>query len=106
MRKVANSRMARRAEDGEPCERRRTRKGGAVRDGRRRLRYARGIVQKCTFCDHRTDSGVLPACVETCLGSARSFGHMNETGSEMAQILASNPVPVLKLEIGTGPRVF
>ena len=79
---------------------------GAVRDGRRRLRYARGIVQKCTFCDHRTDSGVLLACVETCLGSARSFGDINKTGSEMAQILATDSVPVLKLEMGTGPWVF
>jgi len=79
---------------------------GAARDGGRRLRYARGIVQKCTFCDRRTDSGVLRACVKTCLGSARSFGDMNETGSEMAQILATNRVPVLKLETGTGPRVF
>ncbi len=79
---------------------------GAARDGRRRLRYARGIVRKCTFCGHRTDSGVLLACVETCLGSARSFGDMNETGSEMAKILATSPVPVLKLETDTGPRVF
>jgi tetrathionate reductase subunit B len=64
------------------------------------------IVQKCTFCDHRVDAGLLPACVETCLGRARIFGDMNDPASEVAQMLATNAVHVLKPEMGTDPRVF
>ena len=64
------------------------------------------IVQKCTFCDHRVDAGLQPACVETCLGRARIFGDMNDPDSEVAQVLATNPVSVLKPEMGTDPRVF
>jgi tetrathionate reductase subunit B len=64
------------------------------------------IVQKCTFCDHRVDAGLVPACVETCLGRARIFGDMGDPKSEVAQVLATNAVHVLKPEMGTDPRVF
>jgi len=64
------------------------------------------IVQKCTFCDHRVDAGLLPACVETCLGRARIFGDMNDPNSEVSRMLSTNAVHVLKPEMGTNPRVF
>ncbi len=64
------------------------------------------IVQKCTFCHHRVDAGLLPACVETCLGRARIFGDLNDPDSEISQVIASNPVQVLKPEMGTKPKVF
>lgn len=64
------------------------------------------IVQKCTFCHHRVDTGLLPACVETCLGRARIFGDLNDPNSEISQVLGSNPVQVLKPEMGTDPRVY
>ncbi|MBI2890305.1 MAG: 4Fe-4S dicluster domain-containing protein [Nitrospirae bacterium] len=63
-------------------------------------------VQKCTFCHHRVDNGLVPACVETCIGRARIFGDMNDPSSEVSQILATEPVSVLKPEMGTEPRVF
>ncbi len=31
------------------------------------------LVEKCTFCKHRIDAGLRPACVETCVGRALSF---------------------------------
>lgn len=63
------------------------------------------IVQKCTFCHHRVDAGLEPACVETCLGHARVFGDLNDPKSEISQIIASNPVQVLKPEMATRPKV-
>ena len=32
-------------------------------------------VEKCTFCVHRIDQGLVPACVATCVGRAIEFGY-------------------------------
>ena len=64
------------------------------------------IADKCTFCAHRVDKGVVPACVNTCQGKARIFGDLNDPTSEVARLVAKEPVQVLKPELGTEPRVF
>ena len=64
------------------------------------------IVQKCSFCAHRVDAGLEPACVSTCLGRARIFGDINDYRSEIHQIMSRNSVQVLKSEMGTGPQVY
>ncbi len=64
------------------------------------------ISSKCTFCAHRVDEGVVPACVNTCQGKARTFGDLNDPNSEVARLVAKEPVQVLKPELGTEPRVF
>ncbi len=64
------------------------------------------IVQKCYFCNHRVDAGIAPACVVTCLGRARVFGNIKDPKSEISQLLATNPVQVLKPEMATKPQVF
>ncbi len=64
------------------------------------------IVDKCTFCEHRVDQGVVPSCVNTCQGSARIFGDLNDPDSEVARLVARESVQVLKAELGTKPRVF
>ena len=66
----------------------------------------RKIVQKCFWCAHRVDAGLLPACVETCLGRALIFGDINDPNSEISQVLATNAVVRLKPELGTDPHVF
>ncbi len=75
-------------------------------------------ADKCTFCVHRVDAGLLPACVETCVGGARIFGDLNDPHSTVSELVrghasdaASDRAPdqmpkVLKPEQGTQPRVF
>jgi len=63
-------------------------------------------ADKCTFCSQRIDQGLLPACVETCVGGARQFGDLLDPESPVSQALAHEPVQVLKPETGNEPRVF
>lgn len=69
------------------------------------VRY-RGIVEKCTFCDHRLVQGEDPWCVESCPTAARIFGDMNDPASPVRKALARHAPRVLQREKGTGPRVF
>lgn len=64
-----------------------------------------GLPDKCTFCAHRVDQGLLPACVQTCLGRARVFGDFNDPNSEVSQLIARNPVTGLKEEEDKDPAV-
>jgi len=66
----------------------------------------RGIVEKCTFCDHRLAKGQLPWCVESCPADARIFGDLNDPESPPSKALAKYAPRVLKKDAGTKPRVF
>ncbi|WP_353173846.1 sulfate reduction electron transfer complex DsrMKJOP subunit DsrO [Paracandidimonas soli] len=72
------------------------------------INHETGKADKCTFCAHRLEVGLLPACVETCVGGARIFGDLNDPGSELNRLLAENRehLKVLKPEAGTSPQVF
>jgi tetrathionate reductase subunit B len=74
------------------------------------INHDTGKADKCTFCAHRLDAGLLPACVETCVGGARIFGDLNDAGSQVRQLLEQsknkNKVKVLKPEMGSKPHVF
>jgi len=65
-----------------------------------------GVVEKCTYCLHRTREGGLPACLEACPVGARKFGDIRDPRSEVARILRERRVFVLKEEQGTLPRFF
>ena len=65
-----------------------------------------GVVEKCTFCLHRTREGKMPACLESCPVGARKFGNVLDPESEVSQILRNKRVFVLKEEVGTLPRFF
>ena len=65
-------------------------------------------ADKCTFCSHRLDAGLLPACVESCVGGARIIGDMKDPNSEISKMLVEfkDQIKVLKPEQGTIPQVF
>jgi Fe-S-cluster-containing dehydrogenase component len=64
-----------------------------------------GVVEKCTFCYHRTTNGLQPACVEVCPSKARIFGDQEDSKSEIAQVLKAKKSFRLKEEAGTRPNV-
>ena len=65
-----------------------------------------GVMEKCTFCLHRTRRGKLPACLEACPTGARVFGNLKDPESDIRWVLANKRVFVLKEELGTEPRFY
>jgi ferredoxin len=63
------------------------------------------VVDKCTFCFHRVKKGLVPACVQACVGGARIFGDMNDPNSEVFKLASKETLTVLKPEVGTSPSV-
>ena len=66
----------------------------------------KGVVEKCTFCLHRTREGKYPACLEVCPTGSRVFGNLLDPDSEINYILNNKRVYILKEEIGTVPRFY
>lgn len=66
----------------------------------------KGVVEKCTFCIHRTRDGRYPACVEICPVGARKFGNLLDEGDEMRYLLQNTRVFVLKEELNTRPKFY
>ena len=62
-------------------------------------------IGKCTFCQHRVDIGLEPACVRNCVGKARIFGDLNDPNSEVSKLIKDNPFAVLKPGEKTDPNV-
>lgn len=65
-----------------------------------------GNARKCTFCAHRLQAGMLPACVSTCIGRATFFGDLNDPRSLVSELIARNNAVRLKEELGTEPKVY
>ena len=70
-----------------------------------RPRYI-GVMEKCTFCLHRTRVGRYPACVEVCPTGARKFGNLNDPNSEVRKIIEKERVFILKQELLTNPKFY
>jgi molybdopterin-containing oxidoreductase family iron-sulfur binding subunit len=66
----------------------------------------KGVVEKCTFCLHRTRKGRMPACLEACPTGARKFGNLNDPNSEIRKIIETKRVFVLNEELATLPRFY
>lgn len=66
----------------------------------------KGVVEKCTFCLHRTREGKYPACLEVCPTGARVFGNLLDPKSEISYILQNKRVYILKEDVGTLPRFY
>jgi molybdopterin-containing oxidoreductase family iron-sulfur binding subunit len=65
-----------------------------------------GVVEKCTYCLHRTRRGRLPACLEACPTGARVFGNILDPESEIRWLLENKRVFILKEQLGTKPAFF
>jgi len=63
-------------------------------------------ADKCDFCLHRVENGVVPACLNTCPAKTRIFGDLDDPESEASKILKKNATQVLKPELGTDPQVY
>jgi molybdopterin-containing oxidoreductase family iron-sulfur binding subunit len=66
----------------------------------------KGVVEKCTFCDHRLRKGKLPYCVEACPADARIFGDLDDPNSKVSILLGKYQPFRLREYIGTDPHVF
>ncbi len=63
-------------------------------------------ASKCTMCYHRITKGLLPACVQACPTGARKFGDLKKPGDEVAEVIATAAVQVLKPELRTEPNCY
>ncbi len=68
-------------------------------------RHVVGTVTKCTFCTHRIDQGMEPACVANCMAGARYFGDLDDPDSEVSRLIRQRHGFQLKAEAGTNPSV-
>lgn len=63
-------------------------------------------VDKCDFCIDRVEQGVEPACVATCIASARIFGDMDDPNSKVSQLIASGAQPNVSSKVNVGPNIY
>lgn len=72
------------------------------------INHSTQTADKCTFCAHRLEAGLLPACVESCVGGARIIGDLKDPSSTISKMLREHEtaIKVLKPENGTLPQVF
>ncbi len=56
------------------------------------------LPEKCTFCQHRLDDGLVPACVQTCIGRSRVFGDFDDPNSPVSRLRATNATRTLMPE--------
>lgn len=65
-----------------------------------------GTVIKCTFCQHRLQQGLQPACVTTCPTEARVFGDLDDPTSKVNGLIRQRRGYQPLAELGTDPSVF
>ncbi|MBP6346033.1 tetrathionate reductase subunit TtrB [Neisseriaceae bacterium CLB008] len=72
------------------------------------INHDTGTADKCNFCAHRLEAGLLPGCVESCVGGARIIGDLKDPTSTISKMLKTHQaqIKVLKPEQGTVPQVF
>ncbi len=66
-----------------------------------------GQSRKCIGCFPRIERGVAPACVRQCPGRARHFGYLDDSASQVHQLVDVWKVALpLLAERGTSPNVY
>jgi dimethyl sulfoxide reductase iron-sulfur subunit len=67
--------------------------------------HHKGVVEKCTFCVHRLEKGLLPSCASNCPVDALVFGDLDDADSAPRRLLAQKRSFLLLEDAGTEPRV-
>jgi Fe-S-cluster-containing dehydrogenase component len=65
----------------------------------------KGVMEKCTFCVHRVEKGLMPACVDTCPVGALQFGDIEDAQSPVSAFIRDRQRFQLLEELGTDPSV-
>lgn len=71
-----------------------------------RFTHPDGYVSKCTFCIHRVEQGLNPACVSVCPTHCMYFGDVDDPASEVSALLRTRAHHALLPEAGCRPHVF
>ncbi len=74
--------------------------------GARYLNPETKSADKCTFCYHRITRGLVPACVQACPTSARSFGDLKNSDDPVTRRLLNEAFQIIKPTLGTSPMVY
>jgi Fe-S-cluster-containing dehydrogenase component len=65
-----------------------------------------GYADKCTFCVHRVEKGLDPACVSVCPTHCMYFGDVEDPNSRVSRLLQQRKHHALLPEAGTEPHIF
>lgn len=65
-----------------------------------------GMVEKCTFCSHRVDQGLEPACVVACPTKVILFGDLEDEASEVASAIGRASAFREKVDSGADPSIW
>lgn len=68
--------------------------------------HVMGVVEKCVLCKGRTDEGLDPACVQTCITKSRWFGDLDDPDSEINERIRELGATTLLPEYGTKPSLY
>jgi len=71
-----------------------------------RFVHPEGYIDKCTFCLHRVQDGMDPACVAVCPTKCMTFGDIDDPNSTISKLLATRKWKTLIPEAGTKPKVY
>jgi Fe-S-cluster-containing dehydrogenase component len=71
-----------------------------------RFIHPEGYADKCTFCIHRIEKGLDPACISVCPTHCMYFGDFDDPHSRVSKVLNSRKHHSLMPEAGTQPNIF
>ncbi len=63
-------------------------------------------IDKCDFCIDRVEAGEQPACVQTCIASARIFGDLDDPKSQVSRLVAEGAVQNVSDKVNVGPNIY
>lgn len=69
-------------------------------------KHQKHVVEKCTMCWHRLAKGEEPSCIVSCPERARHWGDLDDSDSEVSQLIASREYKQLLADEGTKPSVY